>query len=248
MSKRFLQTLLNYSFVLLLFITLIPSLQAQNKPTFSFDFFECDEVLEREIKEDLEICDEQGRLKVSYTVLDDSLLLRKTYVPAGKIRQVAEVYRVWSSDTVYTEDFDTGVMELTVRTGYWDVLHGKLVEYEHFGQEIMLKGQMKNGKRVGMWTKSERAYGGNRETATYNSDGFLDGPYQLYHALKDGTLQVHWEGQYAHSVFPALTADFDTGEMVYREELSSQRVGSWKQYSPEGKLVQTINYMWNLNP
>lgn len=165
-----------------------------------------------------------GKVKLEYEHINDSLRLRKEYFESGNLKFTAEVYQKWRSDTIISGCY-IGGETFYIRSGFEDKMHGEYIEYYDWNQiKIRTTGQFLHGKMTGAWTTKTGE--GALIEAQYDNEGFLDGLYvEYYYKKNDPKALTKWKGQY---------------------KLGDQD-GLWEYFDMDGKLLERITYKWIRN-
>lgn len=188
-----------------------------------------------------------GRIRLEYKHVKDSIRLRKEYFQSGNLKLTAEVYQVWGIDSLYTEDLETRELTLTVSEGrYVDIFHGEFLEFTDLqGIGSKTEGQFNHGLMVGDWkTKTDKE---TIVVASFNNHGSIDGLYQEYYSLTPDSAQIKLEGQFGVVYSRDFVEDLETGELVEVLLGEIKKVGDWKHYDLSGNLVLTVSYNWESN-
>ena len=190
---------------------------------------------------------DNGNIKVEYFDIANGKKLRKDYFKEGRIKITVEVYQIFVADTNYIENPETGELNIFVLKRYRDVVDGQYIEYHeptYSKEDIPVTlGQYKNDKQSGKW-QTEKGAGGPIVTATYNADGELDGEYIEYYddPFETKMKKTEWKGQYGILTVTKLMEDFKTNTYVKKTFQESRKVGVWKLFDRDGKVLETVTY------
>ena len=187
-----------------------------------------------------------GKVKVEYIPLHDSIRLRKEYFESGNLKLTAEIYQSFSIDTSYTEDVaKPGTFIIKWSNGYVDMLHGKYCEYwDAIGVAPKTTGSFKYGNQSGEW--KVRKTDGSLIVATYNDRGQLDGSYfEYYFSGVNERANLKWKGQFSVVTYSHIQQDERTLTQLGQSTITeSPRTGKWEHYNKSGELLETVTYEW----
>ncbi len=190
-----------------------------------------------------------GNLKLDYVNIGNSKKIRREYFEEGGLKLTIEVKQKYRVDSVYDIDPITGISTLNLYSGYRDIPDGKYIEYKKpFRRKnksvLITYGNYLNGKMQGKWeTMSKNLV--NKITATYNSEGYLDGEYiEFYDTRYFNKEIIKWKGTF--KVFKSKETILDpiTGKLETIISSINERFGTWTLYDMEGKIICEVNYSW----
>lgn len=186
---------------------------------------------------------DNGKIKIEYINLNDSIKLRKEYSINGELKQTVEVMQSFFSDTSISFNPEIFNETFTITQGVKDIFHGRYIQY-HTGTIMRphIRGQYRNGYTYGEWQKIE--YSSKLlKTANYNTKGQLEGLYTEYHTSSESIKQqVKLQGEYKVLKMEEWYVDGKSKKKKIYEHYYSRRIGVWKLYNEVGELIETVGY------
>jgi len=188
---------------------------------------------------------DNGKIQVEYKLVKDSIRIRNEYFQNGRLKLTAEIYQTLWIDTSMELNHVTRELEAVISSGYVDILHGRYQEHwkAHWNVKPKTSGTFNKNLMVGEWAKRTR--NGELSTALYNAKGQLEGPYYAYYYFgSNERSNVKWKGQYEVFRYRERQEDLETGEPIVVEIIGSKKAGTWKHFSLDGQLLQTVEHKW----
>lgn len=187
-----------------------------------------------------------GKVKLDYVQLHDSIKLRKEYFESGNLKLTAEIYQSYYIESFYINDTaKPGTLIRKESAGYIDMLHGNYYEYwDATGVTAKTSGFFKHGKQVEEW--KERQDDASLIIANYNSNGQLEGPYfEYFFNGFNERADIKWKGQFSVVSHSFTEQDEMTLKPIGQSEITeSVRSGIWEHYNRSGELLETLIYQW----